>query len=131
MTVFGGKIPPRNLYNFDEIGIQLGGGRTNNGRVHLFHVKDKARYRVNSDDLELVTVLETVCADGTAPVKPCFVFSGKGNQCAEWYEEDDEIFVTTSPTGWTNDDVCAAWFIRCFVEQSKKHSDPNHPIVLI
>ncbi|KAA1478456.1 hypothetical protein DENSPDRAFT_788130, partial [Dentipellis sp. KUC8613] len=131
MCLFDGRIPPRNVFNFDELGIQLGGGRTNNGRAHIYHVKDKSKYRIVSDDLELVTVLETVCADGTAPVKPCIVFAGKGQQCEEWYEEDDDIFLSTSPTGWTNDDICALWFLECFIPQATKHADPNFPIVLI
>jgi hypothetical protein len=41
--------------------------------------------------LELVTIFEVVCADGTGPIKPLFVFPGKGNHCEAWYEEDDDI----------------------------------------
>jgi hypothetical protein len=90
MEIFGGHIPARNVYNFDELGIQLGGGRSTGLRKYLFQVKDKANYRIKSDDLELVTILETICADGTATVMPLFVFSGKGAQCSEWYEGVDE-----------------------------------------
>ncbi|KAI0030090.1 hypothetical protein K488DRAFT_72468 [Vararia minispora EC-137] len=89
--LFGGHIPARNVFNFDELGVQLGGGRTNNGRKYIYHVKDKAKYRMSDDNLELVTVLETLCLDGTAPIKPAFLFSGKSKHCEEWYAEDPGV----------------------------------------
>ncbi|KAI0313993.1 hypothetical protein OF83DRAFT_1030323, partial [Amylostereum chailletii] len=123
MQVFDGKIPAQNVFNFDEIGIQLGGGCGGNGLLYFFAVRDKLKYRLKSDDLELVTVLETVCADGTAPVKPCLVFSGV-NRCESWYEEDDDIL-------YTNDAICAEWFSQNFILQAKAHADPTKPVVLI
>jgi len=72
-NVFDGNgIPLRNLHNFDEIGCQIGGGRKDTGELYLFPTRDQSRYKIKSDDLELVTILETICADGTSTVKPCF-----------------------------------------------------------
>ncbi|PBK67996.1 hypothetical protein ARMSODRAFT_864514, partial [Armillaria solidipes] len=88
------------------------------------------RYKLKSEDLELITILETTCADGTAPIKPCFVFQGK-LFCAEWFNTEDDILFATSDLGWTNDEICLAWFNTNFVPQAKAHSDPNHPILLI
>ncbi|KAJ7189219.1 hypothetical protein C8R46DRAFT_845440, partial [Mycena filopes] len=73
----GGKpIPDCNIYNYDEIGIQIGGGRKGTGKQFFYGAGDRSKYKIKSDDLELVTILETICADGTALVPPCFVFSG-------------------------------------------------------
>ena len=33
--------------------------------------------------------------------------------------------------GWTNNDVCKAWFLKQFLPHAKKHSDPDFPIVLL
>jgi hypothetical protein len=89
--VFDGKrIPLRNLHNFDEIGVQLGGGRKGTGELYFFATRDKNHYKIKSDDLELVTILESICADGTAPIKPCFVFSGV-HFCEEWFKVDKDI----------------------------------------
>jgi hypothetical protein len=85
-----GDIPLRNLHNLDEIGVQLGGGRKGTGELFFFAIRDKCRYKIKSDDLELVTILEDICADGTAPVPPCFVFSGV-KMCEEWFNEEDGI----------------------------------------
>ena len=87
-TKKGQEIPWRNLYNFDEIGLQLCGMRKGDNRVFFFAAEDRSRYKLKSGKLELVTILETVCGDGTAPIKPCFVFAGSTG-CEEWFEEDD------------------------------------------
>ncbi|KAF8836036.1 hypothetical protein BDN67DRAFT_873980, partial [Paxillus ammoniavirescens] len=88
------------------------------------------KYKLKSDDLELVTVLETICADGTATVLPCFVFSGT-NHSAEWYELDDGILIATTENGWTSEKVCLDWFTSNFIPATKAHADPTKPIVLI
>ena len=74
----------------DEIGIQLGGGRKGSGEVYLFSETDKSRYLQTSDNIQLVTIIESVCADGSAPVRPCFVFPGS-KACRSWYEVDPAI----------------------------------------
>ncbi|KAE9407650.1 hypothetical protein BT96DRAFT_809152, partial [Gymnopus androsaceus JB14] len=124
-------IPIRNLLNEDEVGTQRGGGR-NNALQELFFwsEEDRSRYKLKSDELELVTILECVCADGTAPVKPCFVFPGK-LFAKDWMTVDPEILLATTETGWTNDDVYIAWFKKCFIPQAKRHADPNFPIILM
>jgi hypothetical protein len=86
----GRPIPARNIYNMDEIGIQRGGGRKNSGELYLFSSTDKSRYRIKSDDLELTTVLECVCLDGSSTIPPCFVFAGS-LMCPEWFNVRPDI----------------------------------------
>ncbi|GBE87152.1 hypothetical protein SCP_1003990 [Sparassis crispa] len=104
-------IPPCNMFNFDEIGIQLGGGRKGSREQFFFASEDQSHYKLKSDDLELVTVLETVCADGSSTVKPGFVFAGV-KMCEEWISEEDGIFLSTTDNGWTDDHVSQEWFQR-------------------
>lgn len=59
-----GGIPLEQEWNMDEKGCQFGGGRTNGQTRYLFSVGDKERYRVQSDNLELTTVIECVSAAG-------------------------------------------------------------------
>ncbi|KAJ7069183.1 hypothetical protein C8F01DRAFT_936585, partial [Mycena amicta] len=82
----GKRIPPQNVYNFDEIGIQIGGGRKNTNEKFFFAAGDKSKYRTKSDNLELVSILESVRADGQSPIPPCFCFSGV-LQHDEWYAD--------------------------------------------
>ena len=69
-----GGIPPENHWNIDKKGIQMGGGRKNNGRKFFFMRNRKQCYRIKSDNLELVTVIEAVSAAG-ASIPPSFVLS--------------------------------------------------------
>jgi hypothetical protein len=66
------NIPEENIYNMDEKGIQLGMGK----RVRAFVDRGQdCVYQVEDGDRELVTVLECVCADGSA-IPPSVVFKG-------------------------------------------------------
>ena len=67
------NIKPENIYNMDEKGVQLGVGMRS--RVLVDRTK-KNVYTVMDGNKELVTWLETVCADGTA-LPPMAIFKGK------------------------------------------------------
>jgi len=68
------SIPPEHLWNEDEKGIQMGGGRKNSGKKFYYFKDQKNRYRLGSDNLELVTVMECVSAAGDV-MPPSFVLS--------------------------------------------------------
>ena len=59
-----GKIPEDHIWNMDEKGIQLGGGRKDGKKRYYFKRSRKQRYKLRSDNLELVTVIECVSAVG-------------------------------------------------------------------
>ncbi|KZV68422.1 DDE-domain-containing protein [Peniophora sp. CONT] len=126
-------IPLRNTFNMDEIGSQMGGGR-NGGKSELFFFseEDQMRYGINSDNLELFTAIETICADGTAflpntpereaagkpppsVIKPMLIFKGQQtwpNEC-----------IALSENGWTNNELCRMWFDRDFLPGARAHAD--------
>jgi hypothetical protein len=68
------NIPPEHIWNMDEKGIQLGGGRKNTNRSHVYLRSHRNRYRISSDNLELVTVTECISAAGDS-LPPSFVLS--------------------------------------------------------
>jgi transposase len=82
-------IPPENMYNMDEKGIQLGGGRKLDGTRYIFSQDQRNRVKTQGASLELVTTIECVAADGSN-LKPCFVFTGK-NVLHEGYFEEDGV----------------------------------------
>lgn len=64
-----------NIWNMDEKGIQIGGGRRSNRRKYFFSRQDRQRCKKRSANLELLTVIECISAAGcTAP--PGFIFQG-------------------------------------------------------
>ncbi|TFK67013.1 hypothetical protein BDN72DRAFT_771326 [Pluteus cervinus] len=65
-----------NVYNMDEKGIQLGGGRKGATCKYFYSRYEKSFYKLKDGNLELVTVIECCCADGTS-LMPTFIFNGK------------------------------------------------------
>ena len=69
-----GGIPPEHIWNMDEKGVQMGGGHKNSGKGYFYIHDHHNCYRISSDNLELVTVVECVSAAGeSAPT--AFVLS--------------------------------------------------------
>ena len=69
-------IKPSNLYNMDEKGCQRGGGRRIRNKKFIICNGKLVQYRVQSANLELITIIECVSADG-GRIKPEFVFPQK------------------------------------------------------
>jgi len=61
---FSGGIPPKHIWNMDEKGIQLGGGQKNSNKKYLYLKNKRSKYKIRSDNLELVTVIECISAAG-------------------------------------------------------------------
>ena len=87
-------IPIENVYNMDEKGCQRGGGKKGTTRKYFYGRRLRAKYKHRSGNLELVTIIEAICADGTH-LKPGFIFPGSGNVCRAWFEVDNEIRYST------------------------------------
>ena len=85
-TMEKNNIPWRNIYNMDEKGIQMGGGRKGTRTKYFFARDDKMKYKLQSDELQLVTIIDSICADNTANIGPGFVFPGSTKH-KEWFEE--------------------------------------------
>ena len=69
-----GGIPPEHIWNMDEKGIQMGGGRKNDGQKSYYMRAQKNHYKISSDNLELATVIECVSAAGNS-IPPSFVLT--------------------------------------------------------
>ena len=72
----------------DEKGVQMGGGRKGTCTKYFFSCDDKMKYKLQRDDLQLVTIIEAICADGTAEIGPGFVFPGMTKH-SKWFDETD------------------------------------------
>ncbi|KIK56056.1 hypothetical protein GYMLUDRAFT_1016537 [Collybiopsis luxurians FD-317 M1] len=77
-------------------------------------------YCQKSDSLELVTVIDCVCMDGTAEIPPCFVFKGVGSSQSGWRSMTTFCIIATSDNGWTDDEYGFEWFRQCFIPHVQK-----------
>lgn len=67
------QVPPENIYNMDEKGIQMGiGDKT----AVLVDRNQKTVSLIEHGARDLVTIIETVCADGSA-LHPAVIFKGR------------------------------------------------------
>ena len=78
----------RNIYNMDEKGIQRGGGRKVQNIKYFVPRGRRTNYKLRSANLELVTIIECVSADG-GNILPGFIFAGK--------ELDGDLFRDVDP----------------------------------
>jgi hypothetical protein len=84
-------LNPSNLYNMDEKGCQRGGGRRIRNQKFITCKGKNTQYRLQSANLELITIIECVAADGTH-IKPGFIFPQKRTSIeADWVNVDPDI----------------------------------------
>lgn len=81
------NIPWSHVYNMDEKGVQRGGGRRLQNIKYFVPRDRQPRYKLRSANLELVTIVECVCADGSN-LQPGFIFQGK-EYSRRWFEGVD------------------------------------------
>ncbi|KLO16423.1 hypothetical protein SCHPADRAFT_823234, partial [Schizopora paradoxa] len=126
-----GGIPAEHKWNMDEKGIQMGGGRRNNSKKFLYLKSQKQCTRIQSDNLELVTILECVSAAGEV-VPPSFVLKhGITPNLIGKIDEDEYAACYFSDSGWTDTLNCEQWISRNFIPFAIKHMvDSEKPIVL-
>ncbi|KAF8591392.1 hypothetical protein K439DRAFT_1611268 [Ramaria rubella] len=124
-------IPPENIYNKDEKGLQLGGGRKNIGTQFIFPHRMKQKMVKHSDSLQLMTILEAMCADGTA--LPTLMVLPDGSKPDQWWTLEDQGLggVITAANGWTDNDVYLGWFKDIFLRYATPHNVFGKQILLI
>ncbi|KAF2837490.1 DDE-domain-containing protein [Patellaria atrata CBS 101060] len=104
---------PENTYNMDEKGFLIGMLKKSR-RIYSKAAFESGRVKGIAQDgnREWITVLATICADGTA-IPPGIIYpSGYG-------PEDQGYFFTASPTGWTNDELGLRWLETVFDRSTK------------
>ncbi|KAF8816005.1 DDE-domain-containing protein [Phlegmacium glaucopus] len=113
-TIEKNNIPWRNVWGEDE--------KEHTHTKYFFAANDKMKYKLQSDDLQLVTVIKTICTDGTAEIGPGFVFPGTKKHY-EWFEQWDVTYIIgTSENGWMDDKIGFEWFKEVFVAQATEHN---------
>ena len=81
-------IPPEHIWNMDEKGLQLNGGRKGDRTKYLVERKTAMNYKSQSDDIRMVTVIECVSTEGNR-VPPTFIFKGARVQ-KRWFPQSSE-----------------------------------------
>jgi hypothetical protein len=99
------EILPRNIYNFDETGFQLGQGKAEEV-ITAYPDRFQSTESSQSDSRESCTVIECIAADSDV-VAPYIIFKGSVH-LERWYRLDnlpDNYRIAISPKGYTNDEL--------------------------
>jgi DDE superfamily endonuclease/Tc5 transposase DNA-binding domain len=126
-TLQDNDIRPCNVYNMDETGFNIGAMQA--GRV-VVDMTRNVNYKKHPGRQEWVTVVESICADGTV-IPPLVIFKGEKlsvNQIPT--HVDDEWRFSCSNEGWTNDELALEWLRRCF-EPATREKAANEPRLLL
>lgn len=130
------NILPENTYNMDEKGFAIGVlGRTKRVFSRRQYEKKEVRQALQDGSREWVSLLATICADGTA-LPPGIIFASKNSTIqsrwvADVNPERHSIHVTSSPTGWTNNDIGLAWLEQVFDRYSKPKARLRYRLLVV
>src|SRR5947209_11716765 len=77
----------RNIYNFDESGVQIGCPK---GEEVVVPIEVKELYSSNPENCMQLTVIESVAADGSPPIPPAIICPGK-RFMESWFHDNFNV----------------------------------------
>jgi hypothetical protein len=129
-------VKPENTYNMDEKGFMIGHvGRSKRVFSKRKYMKKQYRQSLQDGNREWVTLLATVCADGTS-LPPHLVYEAAGKAIqSNWVQDIDaekhSVHVSVSPSGWTNNDIGLAWLEQVFDRYTKDKARRKYRLLIL
>ncbi|THV02099.1 hypothetical protein K435DRAFT_817878 [Dendrothele bispora CBS 962.96] len=118
-------IPDELKYGTDESGLQRGVGL----KTRAFGAKGtKVQQQQRSGDRENITVIVTICGDGTSTT-PGVIYKGEGFQ-AKWKQDNPlNCSLGYQKKGYTNDTIGRAW-IEQFDKETRANANSQRRLLL-
>jgi hypothetical protein len=119
------NILPKNSYNMDEKGFMAGvTGRSKRVFTKAQWERKEVRDTLQDGSREWTTLLAAICATGEALPPSLLFLSANSTLQLSWVKDIEvgkhDVFVTSTPSGWTNQDVGLAWLEQVFQRYTKK-----------
>jgi hypothetical protein len=130
------NVRSADTYNMDEKGFAIGlVARSKRIFSKRSYEKRHNRQSLQDGNRVWVTLLASVCADGSA-LPPGLIYPGKDNEIQSSWVEDIEpgkhsVFVTATPSGWTNDKVGLAWLEQLFDRYTKQKARRSWRLLIV
>jgi hypothetical protein len=118
-------VQPHNMYNMDEKGFMIGiTGRSKHMFSQLQWESKKVRASLQDGSQVWVTVVAAICADGST-LLPALIYllansTLQGSWVAAIEATKHDVFVSSSPIGWMNNDIGLAWLEQVFGCKTKQ-----------
>ena len=117
-------VQPQNTYNMDEKGFLIG-FLTKTKRVFTRAAFDQKRIlgAIRDGNREWITLIVTICADGTS-IAPGLIYKAEtGNIQDSWVQDFEptqhHVFFASSTSGWTNEDLGLSYIESIFDRETK------------
>ena len=128
-------IEPCNMYNMDEKGCMLG-ILTRSKRVfsRRLYEDGKIKAHIQDGNREWITLLACICADGSALAPALIYQSASGSIQDTWLQAlrpEDQVYISSSPSGWTNNDVGLAWLKQVFDRSTKEKAGRSYRLLIL
>jgi hypothetical protein len=130
------QVPAQLIFNMDEKGFMLGNTKRSK-RVFSRRLYERGEVTAHLSDgsREWFTVLACICADGGA-LPPAVIYEApSGNIQSAWVDQIEEnthqISVTTSPSGWSNDEIGLAWLEQVFDRYTKERAHGDYRLLIM
>lgn len=110
---------PHNIYNMDEKGFLMGIIQKSK-RVFTKDVKIEGSGQ--DGNREWITILATICMDGSF-LPPSIIYQAISDNLQDsWLDNyrQQEVYFTSSKTGWTNDELGLSWLVKVFDRHTKE-----------
>ncbi|KAI1517300.1 DDE-1 domain containing protein [Pyrenophora tritici-repentis] len=120
----------------DEKGFMIGvTGRSKRVFDKRIYDRKGITAAVQDGSREWVTVLACICSDGTA-LSPALIFqSAAGALQSSWTDainkEKHQVFIGSSPSGWTNNDIGLAWLKEVFERETRWKARSGYRLLLL
>ncbi|KAI1665406.1 Pogo transposable element [Pyrenophora tritici-repentis] len=130
------NISPTYIFNMDEKGFQLGRiGRTKRIFSKALYDQKGVRQALEDGSTEWITVLACICSDGSV-LSPSLIFKGaNGAVQSSWVDAiqvgEHSVFTTSSPSGWSNNDIGLAWLKEVFERETRRHASTGYRLLLL
>ena len=130
------EIEQRLSWNMDEKGFMIGVlGRTKRVFSKQSWVKKGVRAPIQDGNREWITVLACVCADGSA-LPPGLIYQAKNGAIRDTWVADitageHPVHVTSSPSGWTNNDIGLSWLEDVFDRYTKEKCRRSYRLLIL
>lgn len=118
------NVQPENTYNMDEKGCMIGViGRSKRVFSRAVYEAEGRAKVIQDGNREWVTVLASVCADGSS-LPYAIIYAAKNSNIQDnWVNdmdpEEDVAFVASSESGWTDNELGLAWLRDVFQPNTK------------
>ena len=129
-------VEARHIYNMDEKGFMLGiVSRSRRIFSKASYEGIRRRTTIQDGSRQWITLLACICADGSC-LEPALIYqSASGSIQDTWLQALDpdihQIRISSSPSGWTNNEIGLAWLQQVFDRSTKAKARSSYRLLVL